>query len=94
MQIEDGTVAIVAEDWLTFLYEVGVYDPKEINKGLLKGTFLLRVSHFLMILISTNDCESIRSSSTFLLVHLQFSMRRPLLHRRMPRMPNFTAWKV
>ena len=43
----DGTIKVVAEDWPNFLYEHGVYDPNEIDKGLLRGHFLLRVSIFL-----------------------------------------------
>jgi hypothetical protein len=32
------------EDWASFLYEDGVYDPEVIDEGLFKGYFLLRVS--------------------------------------------------
>jgi hypothetical protein len=32
------------EDWASFLYEDGVYDPKVIDEGLFHGYFLLRVS--------------------------------------------------
>jgi len=38
---------MVADDWCTFLYEDGVYDEDELDKGLLRGYFLLRVCfHF------------------------------------------------
>jgi len=42
----DGTIKIVAEDWPSFLYEQDLYDPNEIDKGLLRGYFLLRVCVF------------------------------------------------
>jgi len=43
-EVANGTIPIVAEDWPTFLYEDNVYDPNELDKGLLRGYFLLRVS--------------------------------------------------
>jgi hypothetical protein len=42
----DGSIEVVANDWPNFLYEESVYDPNEIDKGLLRGYFLLRVRVF------------------------------------------------
>jgi hypothetical protein len=39
----DGTIKVVADDWPAFLYDESMYDPEEIDKGLLRGYFLLRV---------------------------------------------------
>jgi|ERR1700722_2379895 hypothetical protein len=39
----DGRIKMLADDWCTFLYEDGVYDESELDKGLLRGYFLLRV---------------------------------------------------
>jgi hypothetical protein len=48
-QVLDGTIKVIADDWPTFLYEEGVYDPGEIDKGLLRGHFLLRVSRLFIV---------------------------------------------
>jgi hypothetical protein len=42
-KLRDGRIKMLADDWCTFLYEDGVYDEAEIDKGLLRGYFLLRV---------------------------------------------------
>jgi hypothetical protein len=46
----DGTIKVVADDWPAFLYEVGTYDPDELDKGLLRGHFLLRVGLLISLL--------------------------------------------
>jgi len=42
----DGSIQVTANDWPNFLYEEDVYDPDELDKGLLQGYFLLRVCPF------------------------------------------------
>ena len=42
-KIENGEFKVTADDWPAFMYESGVYDPDELDKGLLRGTYLLRV---------------------------------------------------
>ena len=42
-KIENGEFKVTADDWPAFMYESSVYDPDELDKGLLRGTYLLRV---------------------------------------------------
>jgi hypothetical protein len=62
----DGTIKIVADDWPSFLYEEGVYDPNEIDKGLLRGHFLLRVSFLAVVVLAGAKCCSGFSTSFYL----------------------------
>lgn len=46
-QVKDGKIKITGSTYPTFMYDedaVTVYDPKEIDKGLCRGYFILRVS--------------------------------------------------
>ena len=43
-QLDDGRLPVTAQDLPTFLYENGVVDLTEINKGLCRGHLLVRVS--------------------------------------------------
>jgi hypothetical protein len=44
-QVQDGKIKIKTAHYPTFLYDEAVdYDPNEIDKGLCRGHFLLRVS--------------------------------------------------
>jgi len=43
-KLRDGCVSVNDEDWPSFLYEDGIYDPETIDEGLFRGYFLLRVS--------------------------------------------------
>ena len=52
--MQDGTIKVTAGDWPTFLYNEQEYDPKEKDKGLLRGYLLVRVSElesFLIVLL-------------------------------------------
>jgi len=44
----DGSIKVVADDWPNFLYDEDMYDPNELDKGLLRGYFLLRVRAFFL----------------------------------------------
>lgn len=43
-RIKDGTIRVHAGIWPTFVYEEGLYDADDIEKGLLRGWLLVRVS--------------------------------------------------
>jgi hypothetical protein len=45
-KLRDGRIKMLADDWCNFLYEDGVYDEDELDKGLLRGYFLLRVRFY------------------------------------------------
>jgi hypothetical protein len=42
----DGTIRITANKWPHFLYPTRAYDPNDIDRGLLQGYLLVRVSYF------------------------------------------------
>jgi hypothetical protein len=62
----DGTIKIVANDWPAFLYDESMYDPEEIDKGLLRGYFLLRVWFLMYMNITSHIQEKIPGVSTYL----------------------------
>jgi hypothetical protein len=44
-QVQDGKIKIKASHYPTFMYDEDTeYDPLEIDKGLCRGHFLIRVS--------------------------------------------------
>jgi hypothetical protein len=42
-QIQDGRIAVTAEDWPAFLYDDTPYDPQNEELGLFRGFLLLQV---------------------------------------------------
>lgn len=44
-RIKDGSVKITSVEWPSFLYDETMYDPKEKDKGFLRGFLLVRVSN-------------------------------------------------
>ena len=59
----DGSIWVIADDWPNFLYEEGAYDPNELNKGLLRGYFLLCVCSFFLYLSLAK--HALRYTDTF-----------------------------
>lgn len=43
-KFKDGTIEVLANAWPTFLYEHDVYDPDDLELGLMRGALLVRVS--------------------------------------------------
>ncbi|KAF8874233.1 hypothetical protein BD779DRAFT_1678822 [Infundibulicybe gibba] len=42
-RVKDGQIKIRALDYASWMYDTDMYDPEEIDRGLLRGYFLLRV---------------------------------------------------
>jgi hypothetical protein len=55
----DGLIQVNDEDWPSFLYENGDFDPEAIDKGLFKGYFLVRVSPTYYFIFDTAHCRQL-----------------------------------
>lgn len=44
LQLQNGQLKMTAKNWPAFLYEEGIYDPEQIDLGLLRGYLSVRVS--------------------------------------------------
>lgn len=67
-KLQDGRLPILSVDWVAFLYDQALYDPEDLEKGLLKGYLLLRVRSRPKINISSFHSPSHRFSCIYSLV--------------------------
>lgn len=44
-KLQDGRIPVLANDFPTFLYPEGAYNPDDIEHGLCQGPLLVRVRH-------------------------------------------------